>query len=129
MKRILLILFILFAACSAQPTGNLDSFANCLADNDVNLYGAYWCHNCEIQKSMFGDSVEILKSRGVYVECDPKCSGELPKACDGVYGSPELCISNEIEGYPTWVFKNGERIVGTASLEEISEKSGCSLND
>ena len=40
---------------------NYDSFAKCLAGENVTMYGAYWCPHCKEQKSLFGKSAEKLQ--------------------------------------------------------------------
>jgi len=109
MKKILIILLALtLLGCGATGMAtvntNYDSFAKCLTEKGVTMYGAFWCSHCQDQKKMFGDSVQYIK----YVECtqDP---------CE------------DIKGYPTWKFPNGQRIEGTATFEEISKESGCAI--
>lgn len=94
-------------------TPNLDDFAKCLTDNDVKMYGAYWCPHCENNKKAFGDSWKYI----TYVEC-------------AVEGQPQVqttaCTVAGIEGYPTWVIK-GEKYPGEQSLENLARLSGCKL--
>ena len=107
-------LTILIAGCSSgPPSGHYDSFAQCLTDEGAIFYGAYWCNHCEKVKKSFGDSIQYV----TYVECDPK----------GVGGDPDRCLENDIEAYATFVFKDGTRLVGEPSLEELSQKTGCVL--
>lgn len=116
---ILIIIAVLFiAACSSSsyPQERVDTLANCLADNGVKEYGAFWCPNCAEQKKIFGKSYEIIMSRDVYVECDPR--GEKEQA--------ELCLEKKVEKYPTWEFPSGEVVVGVTSFEELAQKAGCS---
>ena len=99
---------------------SLDGLANCLADKGVKEYGAFWCPNCAKQEKMFGDSYAIIKSRGVYVECDPRCdvpADKLPMACRGVVGQTKLCLDKKVEKYPDWEFPDNSRLIGVQELK------------
>ncbi len=96
-----------------KPVGKYDSFAKCLTGSGVKMYGAYWCPHCTNQKQMFGDSVQHL----AYVECS------LPHRA----GQTEVCKQAGIQGYPTWVFKDGKTFAGELSMEQLSRYSGCKL--
>ena len=120
MKKILPIIIIIslfIGACSSSkyPIEKVDALANCLADNDVKEYGAFWCPNCAEQKKMFGKSYQILMDRNVYVECDPR--GENEQA--------ELCLEKKIEKYPTWEFSNGDVVVGVTEFSDLAARAGC----
>lgn len=95
---------------SGEP-GKYDDFAKCLTDNEVKIYGAYWCPHCKNQKEMFGDSWKYVD----YIECS------LPNN----QGQTSTCKQADIKGYPTWEFKDGERLSGELSFEILSEESGC----
>jgi glutaredoxin len=84
----------------------IDVFAKCLTQKGVVMYGAYWCPHCQRQKKLFGDSFQYV----TYVEC----TKDIKK-----------CQEKKIEGYPTWIFKNGERIAGEATFEELAKKTSC----
>ncbi len=88
--------------------GALDSFAQCLAGKGITMYGANWCPHCQNEKKAFGSSFKFVP----YVECPE---------------NPQACLSAGIEGYPTWIFTNGERLVGEQGIQKLSEKSGCTL--
>jgi len=92
---------------------NYDNFAQCLSNNGAKVYGTFWCTYCEKQKTMFGDSWKYIK----YIECS------LPDRS----GQTEECNQAGIEGYPTWKFSNGEKIVGFATFEQLSQQSDCKL--
>lgn len=93
--------------------GALDEFAKCLKEKNVLFYGAFWCPHCQSQKRMFGNSEKYLP----YVECSTADSnGQLP-----------VCNQANIKAYPTWQFQDGSRQEGELTLQELSEKSGCSL--
>lgn len=90
----------------------LDNFAKCLKDNDVVLYGAFWCSHCQSQKALFGGSQKYLP----YVECsDP----------DGK--AIQACIDKNINSYPTWQFKDGTTLTGEQTLQTLSQRSGCPI--
>lgn len=131
---ILLIGILFLAGCSSgisYSRETLDSFANCLADKNVKEYGAFWCPNCAKQEKMFGSSHEIMRDRGVYIECDPRCTkkpGEdLLTACRGIEGKAEECLDNKIDKYPTWVWPDGSRDVGVQDISMLAQRAGCEL--
>ncbi len=84
----------------------LDVFAKCLTQKGVVMYGAYWCSHCQRQKKLFGDSFKYVS----YVEC----TKDIKK-----------CEAKKIEGYPTWIFKNGDRIKREATFEELAKRTTC----
>lgn len=97
----------------SSSTGELDSFAQCLADQGAVFYGAFWCPNCQNQKKMFGSSAKLLK----YVECSTlDAKSQLPQ-----------CREENITGYPTWEFADGSRLTGQIPLLQLAEKTGCVL--
>jgi len=105
----LLVVVILFAAYHqfAAPS-DLDDFAQCLTEKGIKIYGAYWCHNCNDQKDMFGTSVKYLD----YIECTEET---------------EVCDKEDIQYYPTWRFPNSPDLIGKQTLETLSRSSGCKL--
>ncbi|MCR4284811.1 MAG: hypothetical protein NUV97_02070 [archaeon] len=84
-----------------------DTFATCLTERGVIMYGTEWCHNCKDQKEMFGKSFDKIN----YVDCDR---------------NREECLINRVEGYPTWKIK-GQNYAGTQPLVRIASLSGCEL--
>ena len=70
------------------------------------MYGAYWCSHCQNEKRAFGDSFRFVP----YVEC----TRETAK-----------CAAAGIEGFPTWIFPDGRKLVGEQGLRRISQESGC----
>ena len=96
-----------------QGSGQLDEFAQCLADKDAVFYGAFWCPHCQAQKRMFGNSAKLLP----YIECStPAGQSQL-----------QACIDKEIQSYPTWEFADGSRLTGEVPLAQLAEKTGCEL--
>lgn len=97
----------------AGEPGRYDDFAKCLTEKGVKMYGAYWCPHCQSQEEMFGGSWKYV----TYVECSLPNRGSQNAACSKA----------GIEGYPTWEFGDGERLEGEVPLQQLSERSGCSL--
>lgn len=95
----------------AQPD-KYDNFAKCLTQKGAKMYGAYWCGHCKNQKELFGESFKYV----TYIECDPKGDG----------AKPELCIQNNVQGFPTWII-DGKYYEGEQSLETLSSLTGCPL--
>jgi len=91
-----------------SKNGNLDAFARCLADKSVAMYGADWCLRCQNEKKAFGDSFRFVP----YVECPD---------------DPQKCLAAGINGYPTWIFPDGDKLEGEQGLEKLSLLSGCAL--
>ena len=96
----------------AEP-GKYDDFAQCLTDNGVTMYGAYWCSHCEQQKKDFGSSFHLID----YVECSLPNNG----------GQTKVCEDAGIESYPTWQFGDGVFSAGVVSFEKLAERTGCVL--
>lgn len=87
---------------------SLDSFAQCLAEKKVTMYGAEWCSHCKKQKALFGSSFSYVP----YVECP-----------DNI----QMCLTKGIQGYPTWIGPDGVLYVGEQKLSFLAEISGCSI--
>ncbi len=108
----LFVMFKITGNVSAEPS-IYDSFAKCTSDSGAVMYGAYWCPHCENQKEIFGSSFKYVN----YIECDPR----------GNNAKPELCEQAEIQGYPTWIFSNGEKRSGEMPLRTLASLTGCTL--
>lgn len=91
-----------------QAEASLDSFAACLAQKNITMYGADWCPHCQNEKQAFNDSFRLVP----YVECPE---------------NTKLCIDLKITGYPTWIFPDGKRLQGEQGLAALSRESGCNL--
>lgn len=106
---------LLLSGCiGAGDEVDYTAFAQCLSDQEIVMYGAFWCPHCADQKDLFGkESFEWIN----YVECDPRDEA----------GQPELCLEKDIQSYPTWIHPDGRRWEGTQTLETLSEISECSL--
>lgn len=94
-----------------QSQGQHDEFAQCLTEEGVKMYGAYWCPACQEQKRIFGSSWDYVE----YVECSLPNRG----------GQNELCNSEGIQSYPTWEFADGTKVSGILSISQLNEKTGC----
>ena len=123
-------ILITAASCSnGAQQQQIESLASCLADKGVKEYGAFWCPHCAEQKKIFGGAYEILASRDVYIECDPRCvpdeRGKLQTACRGEISHSDECLEKEINGYPTWIFPDGKRLSGVQQPAILAQASGC----
>ena len=118
----LVVLLILISGCASQTPeveGEYDSFAKCLSDSGVKMYGSFLCSVCKRQRDLFGSSFELLGE----IECHPR----------GENTQTELCLEKNIESTPTWTLeKDGvelERLDGYQNLEVLAELSGCPLEE
>lgn len=124
MKKItgfVLLCSLFLVGCSSTPSGGQTdeeaiAIAKCLDDKGVEMYGTFWCPHCADQKKMFGKEAEKYIP---YYECDAR--GENPVT--------EACLELGIEGYPTWIFPDSSRLVGSIPLTELQVKSGCADTD
>lgn len=91
-----------------------DSFARCIATKNAKMYGLYWCPHCADQKREFGSSFQYVP----YIECasenDPH---ELTPACKAA----------GVKLFPSWQFGADPPKEGVLTLQELSQKTGCSL--
>lgn len=94
---------------------NYDPLAQCIADNEVVMYGSFRCGVCAKTRAMFGDSFQYIKE----IECHPQ----------GENSQWELCQDMEIAGTPTWIKSEDgveiKRQHGFMSISELREFSGC----
>ena len=90
-----------------------DDFAKCLSAKQAKMYGAYWCPHCAEQKEEFGKSFQYVN----YVECAIRGSKEMTAACTAA----------GVKHFPTWQFGAGPLVEGKFPLQELSDKTGCSL--
>jgi glutaredoxin len=104
---VLLMLFIV--SCSDKGPSEFDSFAKCLTEKDVVMYGTDWCPHCKNQKAQFGNSFQYVD----YVNCD---------------NAKEVCDVAGVKGYPTWKI-NGENYPGEQSLSKLASLSKCELSE
>ena len=88
-------------------TGEYASFASCLTDAGLKMYGTEWCGYCKKQKELFGDAFSNID----YIDCDE---------------NRDVCVEEGIQGYPTWKF-NGQAYPGVQQFETLSELTACPL--
>lgn len=97
------------APIATLPVENtLDNFAKCLADKKAVMYGNYNCPHCQNEKKAFGGSFRFI----LYIECTQE---------------PKKCVDAGITKVPTWIFNEGEKLIGEQGLQKLSQKSGCLL--
>jgi glutaredoxin len=87
--------------------GEFDSFAQCLTEKEIKMYGTEWCPHCKDQKGLFGNSFDYVD----YIDCDK---------------DRNICTLAGVTGYPTWKI-NGQNYPGTQQLSRLSELSECEL--
>ncbi len=92
---------------SGGSEGKYDTFAKCLTENGLKMYGTEWCSHCKDQKSRFGDSFEFID----YTDCDR---------------DKDICTSEGITGYPTWKI-DGNAYSGTQQIIGLAGLAGCEL--
>lgn len=100
-------ILLFFFVKEKEPNTRLDSFAKCLTEKGVVMYGTYWCSHCKAEKERFGDSFKYIN----YVECSEET---------------EKCELKGIEGVPAWEI-NGVIYEGEQGLQKLSELSGCEV--
>lgn len=98
---------------SDKGSYSLDDFASCLDKSGAMFYGTPWCSYCQAQRDLFGDSLALVP----YVDCSTP---------SGVGVNPE-CTKAGITAYPSWIFGDGNLVMGMKSLEYLSEMTGCNL--
>lgn len=106
-------LLVLYAAYWYYSNHRYDNFAKCLATHQTKMYGLYWCPHCAEQKAMFGKAFQYVP----YVECAIKDSHELAPACSAA----------GVKLFPAWQFGTNPPVTGVFPMEELSDKTGCSL--
>lgn len=101
------------AASGQQQPPTLDSFAKCLTQQRVVMYGSSICPHCADQKKLFGSSFQYV----TYVECYVPGSHQMSPAC----------AKADIQVVPTWSFPMGTQLRGAQSLKMLSAATGCPL--
>lgn len=119
-KKILIYGMVLLLFVGAYLAGRYyknhkyDSFAKCLATRNAKMYGLYWCPHCADQKREFGASFHYVP----YVECaSPDDPHQLTAACKAA----------GVKLFPSWQFGADPPKEGVLSLQDLSQKTGCSL--
>ena len=114
--KIIFIVFILISSLlyfTTKEDPYKTSVAQYMTENNVEMYGTFWCPACAKQKEIFGNSFKHID----YVECDER----------GKDAQPEKCDINNIVSYPTWIIY-GEKIVGVKTIEQLASLSGFNEN-
>jgi hypothetical protein len=91
-----------------------DSFAKCLATKNARMYGLYWCSHCADQKREFGASFRYVP----YIEC---------ASANDPHQLTPACKAAGVNQFPSWQFDADPPKVGVLTLQELSQKTGCSL--
>jgi hypothetical protein len=100
----------------AQP-GKYDAFAQCLVNKGAKFYGAFWCPHCAAQEKDLQMTRQELETIGLYTECStPDANGQT-----------QICIDKKITGYPTWIFADGSQLTGEIPLQQLANKTSCTL--
>lgn len=120
-------------------------FAQCLAENDVTMYGFKLCPNCNKQVDIIGQEAfkTHIEDTGRYVLCRPEEEARspigdrldnitiLPEYADEVTAETtqgDLCADMVGRGTPTWIIEHeGEvqQISGWRTIPELADASGC----
>lgn len=98
-----------------------DTFAKCLTEKGMQMYGSVTCATCAKQRKLFGDSFQYITE----IECNPR------------YPHPQTdrCIAKKIESTPTWILENPDQSEikrmnpGFQSFVELAEFSGCPFTE
>ena len=94
-----------------------ETLGQCLARKGVHLYGASWCHPCHDQLAWFGDDAKNVP----FTDCFP--------TDDTVIAAPACqAVGLDIGGpFPTWIFADGLKVIGTRSLKWLAISTDCPL--
>jgi thiol-disulfide isomerase/thioredoxin len=84
-----------------------------LKKQKIVFYGAYWCPHCARQKELFGREAWGILAAKNYVECDGR----------GYGGNPAICVTNKIDGFPTWKMGKNELVSGEVPLSILAAAS------
>ena len=107
------VIVLLYGAFWYHNNHRYDAFAKCLTAKQAKMYGAYWCPHCAEQKEEFGASFKYVN----YVECAIHGSRDLTPACKAA----------NVQHFPSWQFGNGPLLENVFPLNELGDKTGCSL--
>ena len=101
---------IIGAVWSNVKPSPYSEFAQCLTEQGLVEYAAWWCPHCAEQEELFGSAAKHINR----VECSSP-------------GSRSFDLCPDIESTPTWELPDGSRVRGQQSLSQLSELSGCQL--
>lgn len=100
-------LSIVTALSYSQKPGDYDSFASCLTEKGVVVYGNDFCSYTGKQLNYFGKSEKELN----YIKCTD---------------NQKLCDSKGVKTTPTWEYE-GEIYEGVQTFERLSAITGCEI--
>ena len=97
---------------SRESSDQAMALARHLQSTNAKVYETYWCPHSARQRELFGRQAwELLN----HVECSPK----------GYHAQPSLCVATEqVDGYPTWIFQDKTVLGGERPLKELAIASG-----
>ncbi|MBU1029021.1 MSCRAMM family adhesin SdrC [Patescibacteria group bacterium] len=102
-------------AVSCEDLGKLSDPINvlacCLTESGAVLYGTPWCTYCGIQRRLFHEYAVLL----TYVDCWDAETDTLTAECADL----------DLVGFPTWIFGDGNLVVGLQHYIQLAEYSGC----
>lgn len=104
---ILAALFLVYGVYAKVTMPDYSTFASCLTQNNIVMYGTNWCQHCQAQKKMFGSAFKSI----IFIDCDV---------------SPD-CEELGIKAYPTWAVNGTLLEPGVMELEALSRISDCEL--
>jgi len=110
---------LLQSGAGSAPTApsKYATLAQCIKDSGATFYGAFWCPHCQAEEADFGMTRQALEAIGLYTECStPDANGQT-----------QVCIDKGIKSYPTWIFKDGSQLTGTIPLDQLAQKTGCTV--
>ena len=98
-----------------------DTFAQCLTEKGMQMYGSITCSTCAKQRKLFGDSMRFIAE----IECNPR------------YPHPQTdrCVAKKIENTPTWIMEHPDQSeikrmeAGLQTFKELAEFSGCPFTE
>lgn len=85
----------------------VETFAKCLTQRGMKIYGRDGCGSCQAQKNLFGAAFSYI----TYINCSSQA---------------QICQSRGISGYPTWEDGSGNlQPPGFKNFNSLSQISGC----
>ena len=105
-----LVSFLIWGGLRGEGYTNsaLETFAKCLKEKGIVIYGADSCSWCQKEKANFKGAWRFIN----YIDCSK---------------NPKDCLALGIEATPAWIFADGKRLTGYQGLEKLAEESGCKL--
>ena len=98
-------LLVISGCTTSVPNTEHDDFAKFLTSEGIAMAGTEWCPHCKDQKELFGDSFQYVD----YHDCDVDVT---------------WCNDKNVQGYPTWVFSDGQLYPGTRDIDQLKSLSG-----